>query len=34
MKNKVIAFLFCLSCILALSGCGKEATVSESSASE
>lgn len=34
MKNKAIAILLCLSCILALSGCGKEAAVSEPSASE
>lgn len=34
MKNRVIAMLLCLSCMLALAACGKEAQVSEMSASE
>ena len=34
MKNRAIAMLLCLSCMMALSACGEEAQVSEMSASE
>lgn len=34
MKNRVIAMLLCLSCMMALAACGKEPQVSEASATE
>ena len=34
MKNRVIAMLLCLSCMLALAACGETPQVSEASASE